>query len=37
MQFSNALLLVLGLAIVVLNPMCDRLAPAFAAFFRRMS
>ena len=35
MQFSNALLLVLAVAAVAVNPMLDRLALAIATFFRR--
>jgi hypothetical protein len=35
MQFSNALLLVLAVAAVAVNPLLDRLAYAIATFFRR--
>jgi hypothetical protein len=33
-EFSNIILLVVGLGVVALNPLFDVLAPKIAAFFR---
>jgi len=34
-ELSNILLLLVGLAAAALNPVCERLAPVIAGFFRR--